>query len=51
MQVFPCEYGKIFKSIYFVEHLWTAIWMFSYTNNTVVTSHIESESDFFSKAN
>ena len=47
----PCEYGKIFKSIYLVLHLWTAIWMFSYRSNTVVASHIGSESDVFSKAN
>ena len=23
--MYSCEYGKIFKSIYFAEHLWTTL--------------------------
>ena len=30
--VFSCEYCKIFRDIFFVEYLWTALWTFSYRN-------------------
>ena len=43
-QVFSCQYGKIFKSIYFVNIFERLFERFpTRTNNTVVTSHIGSE--------
>ena len=29
-QICSCEYCEIFKNTYFREHLWTAVWTFSY---------------------
>ena len=44
MQVSPCEYGKIFKSIYFVNICERLFERFpTGTNNTVVPSHLGSE--------
>ena len=31
-QAFSCEYCKMFKITCFEEHLWTAVWTFSYMN-------------------
>ena len=50
-QMFSCEYCKIFKSIYFAEHLLMAVLTFFHRNKAQYQANVEVNQTFPQKQN